>query len=143
MAPAAGLLLVNPVELLFLFVPQAIASQAAVGAIVADGDDSDNEDCETRLLPDPYLLLLAGHNAFRFDFPLLLCEFLRVRLSCDCFKEWRYLDTMHIAQVLADHGCKKLQCLVRFFGDAKDLRAHQVCCPQICVHVFLLFLRWF
>jgi hypothetical protein len=102
-----------------------------IHAAVSERDESDDEDWETRLLPEPPLLLLAGHNAFRFDYPLLLCECLRHRLSCDCFQEWRFVDTMHIAQALAEHGCVKLQCLVRLCGDAKDLRAHRASCPQI------------
>ena len=35
------------------------------------------------------------------------------------------MDTLHIAQTLARHGCVKLQCLVRLCGDARDLRAHR------------------
>ena len=94
-------------------------------AAVAETTDSDDEDWETRLLHEPPLLILVGHNAFKFDFPLLLCECLRHKLPCDCFQEWRFVDTLHIAQALARHGCVKLQCLVRLCGDARDLRAHR------------------
>ena len=99
-------------------------------AAVAETADSDGEDWETRILPEPPLLLLAGHNAFKFDFPLLLCECLRHRLPCDCFEEWCFVDTLHIAQALPEHGCFKLQCLVRLCGDARDLRAHRALCAQ-------------
>jgi len=96
-----------------------------LNSAVVDTADSDEEDWETRLLPDPPVLLLAGHNAFRFDFPLLLCECMRRCISCDCFRQWVFVDTMHVAQAVAEHGCIKLQCLVQTLGNPSELRAHR------------------
>ena len=70
-----------------------------------------------------YVLLLVGHNALNFDFPLLLAECLRHNISCSCFQTWLFVDTLHA--VSSGGSCKKLQCLVRFLGDPTDLRAHR------------------
>ena len=41
--------------------------------VVKETDDSEDEPEELQIVEDP-VLLLAGHNAIRFDFPFLLCE---------------------------------------------------------------------
>jgi len=43
-------------------------------------EDSDDEMREPTFLEDP-IIVLAAHNGFRFDFPLLLCELLRNSMS--------------------------------------------------------------
>ena len=88
----------------------------------ADSDDEE-EPGLPRLLPDPPVLLIAGHNSVRFDFALLLCECLRHRMSCDCFRRWLFVDTLHVIKALAEHSCKKLGCMVKTLGT--DLRAHR------------------
>ncbi len=93
-------------------------------AVVESDDSEDDEPRAPQLLPDP-VLLLAGHNTIRFDFPLLLCECLRHRISCDCFRQWLFVDTLHVVQALTGHGCMKLQCLVKELGSSEDLRAHR------------------
>ncbi len=90
-----------------------------------EADSDDNEPRPPSLLPDTPGLLLVGHNALRFDFPFLLCECLRHRAPCDCFQEWLFADTLHVAQAAEEHGCRKLQCLVRTLGRFEDLRAHR------------------
>ncbi len=55
---------------------------------------------------------------------MLLSECLRHRLPCECFERWLFADTLHVCQAVAEHGCLKLQCLVRKFG-CSDLRAHR------------------
>ncbi len=45
----------------------------AVDERSADSDD-EQEPGLPRLLPDPPVLLIAGHNSVRFDFALLLCD---------------------------------------------------------------------
>ena len=88
---------------------------------VADETDSENEDPEpTRLLSEPPLLLLGGHNSVRFDFPMLLAECLRHCVPCDCFQKWLYVDTLHVVSAF-NHSCKKLQCLVKLLGETADL----------------------
>ncbi len=92
---------------------------------LAEGCESDDDEpAWPELFPDP-VLLLAGHNALRFDFPMLLAECLRHRMSCQCFDRWLFAETMHVCQAVAEHGCMKLQCLVRKFGCSADLRAHR------------------
>jgi len=104
----------------FLFWVESLLNNA-----VADADDSEDDDVQsTRLRPDAPTLLLAGHNAFKFDFPLLLCECLRHGISCDGFQQWLFADTLQVVQASA-RGCLKLQCLVKLLGDPADLRAHR------------------
>ena len=104
----------------------------------AETDDSDDDEQRVpQLQPDPPVLLLAGHNALRFDFPLLLSECLRHCLPCDCFEQWLFVDTLHVAQALAPHGCGKLQCLVKLGGDPADLRAHRALRPQFSSSFFV------
>ena len=96
----------------------------AVDERSADSDD-EQEPGLPRLLPDPPVLLIAGHNSVRFDFALLLCECLRHRMSCDCFRRWLFVDTLHVIKALAERSCMKLQCLVKTLGSPADLRAHR------------------
>ena len=104
----------------------------------AETDDSDDDEQRVpQLQPDPPVLLLAGHNALRFDFPLLLSECLRHCLPCDCFEQWLFVDTLHVAQALAPHGCRRLQCLVKQLGDPADLRAHRALPPQFSSSFFV------
>ena len=65
-----------------------------------------------QLLPEPPVLLIAGHNSIRFDFTLLLCECLRHCVPCECFRQWLFVDTLHVVKALAEHSCMKLQELV-------------------------------
>ena len=90
-------------------------------AVVEDWD-SDDEPTPATLKTDPKLLI-AGHNAVNFDLPLLMAECLRHGLSCGCFEQWLFMDTLHAVQ--SARVCKKLQCLVRDLGDPGDLRAHR------------------
>ena len=64
---------------------------------VAEETDSDIEEPQqTQLLTEPPLLLLGGHNACRFDFPMLLAECLRHCVPCECFKNgspWTHANT--------------------------------------------------
>ena len=84
----------------FLFWVECLINNA-----VADtGDSEEDEPQATRLLPDAPTLLLAGHNSFKFDFSLLLCECLRHGISCDGFQHWLFADTLHVVQAAARGG---------------------------------------
>ena len=99
-------------------------ADAVLNAAVVEHDDSDDDvPALPELLPEP-VLVLAGHNAFGFDFPVLLAECLRHGVSCACFEHWLFVDTLQVSQVVT-HGCRKLQCMVRAFGSSADLRAHR------------------
>ena len=87
-------------------------------------DDSEDEPEEHQIVENP-ILLLAGHNAIRFDLPFLLCECQRNKISVGCFEHWLFADTLHICQAFPDHGCSKLQCLIRSLSGGEDLRAHR------------------
>ena len=75
-----------------------------------------------RRLLETLQVLMAGHNAIRFDLPVLLAECHRHCLETHCFERWFFADTLHIFQ--GGHStCCKLQCLV------KDLYAPTVNAP--------------
>ena len=74
--------------------------------------ESDDDKGSPTLLENP-VVVLAGHNSIRFDFPLLLCELLRHNLSTTMFEQWYFVDTLDVFKDLNKHGCVKLQCLVR------------------------------
>ena len=62
------------------------------------------------------VVLLAGHNGLKFDFPMLVSECLRH--DCNVFQlvEFYYCDTLPLARAFAAHigdGCARLQCLAR------------------------------
>ena len=93
--------------------------------VVDNYADSDDEFLELpRLYPEPQILL-AGHNACKFDFPLLLAECLRHNILCDCFERWVFADTLQVFRTVLEHGCMKLQCLIRAVNGNDSLRAHR------------------
>ena len=65
---------------------------------------------------------------YRFDFAVLLAEIVRHELALTPFRRWLFVDTLTILDASKDEvgSCLKLQCLVRHYGNAKDLRAHRV-----------------
>jgi len=80
-------------------------TESLLNSAVADRSDSeDDEPLPPQLSTETPVLMLAGHNAIRFDFPLLLCECMRHHISCDCFEHWLFVDTMPAAQS-ARSGC--------------------------------------
>jgi len=93
---------------------------------VTEGEESEEEDDPRppRLSAERPLVLLAGHNIFKFDCPFLIFECLRHNVSCQCMQDWVFADTLHVFQAL-QHGCPKLQCLVHTWGSRADLRAHR------------------
>ena len=71
--------------------------------------------CSGRKLSHP-IVLLAGHNGLKFDFPMLVSECLRH--GCNVFQlaEFYYCDTLPLARAFAAHigdACARLQCLAR------------------------------
>ena len=84
---------------------------------VGDHSDSESELDEYPSRPSPDLpsVVLAGHNSFRFDMPVILFECNRHGCSLSTLAQWHYVDTIHVAQAAGvQHfgGCLKLQCLV-------------------------------
>jgi len=108
---------------------------------VKETDDSEDEPEELQIVEDP-VLLLAGHNAIRFDFPFLLCECQRNKISVGCFEHWLFADTLHICQAFPDHGCSKLQCLIRSLSRGEDLRAHRALDDCIALRRVVIALAW-
>ena len=75
-------------------------------------EDSDDEMRQPIFLEDP-IIVLAAHNGFRFDFPLLLCELLRNDISTTIWEQWYFVDTLQIFRSLNEYGCIKLQCTAK------------------------------
>ena len=65
---------------------------------------------------------------YRFDFAVLLAEIVRHELALTPLRRWLFVDTLAILNATKDEvgPCLKLQCLVRHYANAKDLRAHRV-----------------
>ena len=98
--------------------------EAVLNAAITASNDSDDDDPDSpRIASEPLHVLLVGHNAIRFDFPVLLAECYRNFLKTDCFEQWLFADTLHIFQT--GHGCCKLQCLVKDVYAPNELRAHR------------------
>ena len=83
-----------------------------VANIAIKDDDSDDEMSQPTFLEDP-IIVLAAHNGFRFDFPLLLCELLRNDISTTIWEQWYFVDTLQIFRSLNEYGCIKLQCTAK------------------------------
>ena len=66
-------------------------------------------------------------HRYRFDFAVLLAEVVRHELSLSPLRRWLFVDTLAILGATKDEvgPCLKLQCLVRHYANAKDLRAHR------------------
>ena len=108
---------------------------------VQETDDSEDEPEEHQIVENP-ILLLAGRNAIRFDFPFLLCECQRNKIFVGCFEHWLFADTLHICQAFPDHGCLKLQCLIRSLSGRGDLRAHRALVDCIALRRVVIALAW-
>ena len=64
---------------------------------------------------------------YKFDFAVLLAEIVRNKLPIAPFRRWFFVDTLIVVEAAKEEvgPCLKLQCLVRHYTDAKDLRAHR------------------
>ena len=96
---------------------------------VMESSDSDCEPDDNPLRPSSDLptVVLAGHNSFRFDMPVILFECSRHGCSWSALAQWLYVDTIHVVQAAGvQHfgGCLKLQCLVNG-RCAEPLHAHR------------------
>ena len=95
---------------------------------VPEQSDSECEDTQM-VLPFPFdvpTVILAGHNAVKFDFAMILFECLRHGCNWEpSFEDWLFVDTLSVVQSVAARlgGCAKLQCLVR--GHCAELQAHR------------------
>ena len=110
-------------------------------AVKETEDDTEDDPEEPEIVENP-ILLLAGHNAIKFDFPFLLCECYRNKISVSCFEHWLFVDTLQIGQAFPDHGCLKLQCLIRSLSGGEDLRAHRALDDCIALRRVVIALAW-
>ena len=102
---------------------------------------TEDEPEECQIVENP-ILLLAGHNAIKFDFPFLLCECYRNKISVGCFEHWLFVDTLQIGQAFPEHGCLKLQCLIRSLSGGEDLRAHRALDDCIALRRVVIAFAW-
>ena len=108
----------------------------ADNAFSTDEEDSSIELPEEPTLPhmrakNPDIVVVA-HNGMKFDFPFLLSECYRHRISLDFFAKLKYVDTLSIVRAIDGQlygGCMKLQCMLFHLGErgagVTSLRAHR------------------
>ena len=109
-------------------------------SLVDNAFSTDDEDSSIELPEQPTLphvkaespeIVVVAHNGIKFDFPLLLSECYRARMSLDIFAKLKYVDTLSIVRAIDGHlygGCMKLQCMLLHLGERGEgtsLRAHR------------------
>lgn len=104
-------------------------TEKLLNSCVADTTSDSEEESGEAAARQPQLvdavLLLVAHNGFKFDFPFLIIELIRNRLSLASLESFLFADTLHVFSALERHSCKKLQCMVKTHGEPCDLRAHR------------------
>ena len=86
---------------------------------------------QPRIRDTPRVILVA-HNGFKFDFPMLLSQCMRLRVSSDGLAKCYFVDTLTMLRAVdasVHGGCVKLQCMLRVSGDGDPLRAHRASAP--------------
>ena len=68
---------------------------------VVDDDESSDDDEVTRVtrFKDAPQILLVGHNALRFDCPMLLSECVRKGARFDVMTDWAFADSLHVVRL--------------------------------------------
>ena len=92
------------------------------------GEDTDEELLPSRPPDVRPTVCCAAHNGGRFDFAVLLFECQRHNLSFSPFRQWLFVDTLHLLDCVKTElggACLKLQCLINTMAEAKALRAHR------------------
>jgi hypothetical protein len=90
----------------------------ADATLLVDSDSSQEPEMMPTLgFPTPQVLL-AGHNGRAFDFPMLLCNCLRLGVAAEHLGRYAYVDTLDVYKAAASEAslagsCLKLQCLLR------------------------------
>ena len=83
-------------------------------------------------------IVVVAHNGIKFDFPFLLSECYRARMSLDFFAKLKYVDTLSIVRAIDGHlygGCMKLQFMLLHLGERGEgtsLRAHRALDETLC-----------
>ena len=102
---------------------------AVAESAIEDGGASE-DDClgPPMLRENTPTILIVAHNGVKFDFPMLLSECLRQKVSWSSLSRWHYADSLEVFRLMESDvtgGCVKLQCLVRALGRHDELRAHR------------------
>ncbi len=102
---------------------------AVAESAIEDGDASEDDGPgPPRLRESMPTILIVAHNGVKFDFPMLLGECLRQKVSWSSLSRWRYADSLEVFRLMESDvtvGCVKLQCLARVLGRHDALRAHR------------------
>ena len=99
---------------------------------VREESDSSSEDVgPPALREDPPTIVIAAHNGFKFDLPILMVELVRCGIGLETLERWLFVDTLHVlraADAELTGGCVKLQCLLSRLRAADGaLAAHRAC----------------
>ena len=100
---------------------------SSVEMALAEATDSSGEELAAPALPEqPPGILIAAHNGFNFDVPLLLVECLRSAIGLELLENWLWVDTLHVLRAAEDPGaCVKLQCSRTRHGVTEGEHAHR------------------
>ena len=99
----------------------------SVEMALAEATDSSGEELAGPAMPEqPPGILIAAHNGFSFDVPLLLVECLRSAIGLELLENWLWVDTLHVLRAAEDPGaCVKLQCSRTRHGVTEGEHAHR------------------
>ena len=98
---------------------------------VAEESDSSCDDIggSPVLREIPPAIVIAAHNGFKFDLPILMTECIRCGLGLETCERWLFVDTLHVLRAVDAEltgGCAKLQCLLNRLRAADEaLPAHR------------------
>ena len=84
-------------------------------AVAEQSDSSSDEVGSTTLRGSPPAIVIAAHNGFKFDLPILMVELLRCGIGLETMERWLFVDSLHVLRCVDAEltgGCVKLQCLL-------------------------------
>ena len=88
----------------------------SVEMAVGEVSDSSNEEVGPSVLRErPPTVVIAAHNGFKFDLPILMVELLRCGIGLETLERWLFVDSLHVLRCIDGEltgGCVKLQCLL-------------------------------
>ena len=98
-------------------------------AVREDSESSGDEFGLPVLRERPPAVVIAAHNCFKFDLPILIVELLRCDVGLETLEKWLFVDTLHVLRAVDGEftgGCVKLQCLLsRLRASDEALAAHR------------------
>ena len=120
----------------FLDFLRGAADTALAMHLHSDDESEQFEEMRSLQCPPPEIVL-AAHNGVRYDGPVIVRECVRHGLNIARLGEFKWLDTLHVAQACKFAPCLKLQCLVNNIAAEQQLRAHRALDDVLALDVVL------